>query len=209
MLSRKLDLSSSNTPPNRTITSPTNIPCAKQRNILLTPKSLRLHKKSRMIARLRSQINRYRQEKKFASRIKIKQDVETIINASSKFLEKEALILFASQLRLSVKNKYAKRYSDEVKDIALSIKYHSPKTYKLLQKFLHIPTIRTLNEYQNKFSISPGLNFTVLNQLKNNFRNCTFHDRLVSILFDEISLATEVHYDAANDFFHGYADDGT
>lgn len=95
-----------------------------------------------------------------------------------------------------------------MKDIALSIKYHSPRTYKFLQRIMSLPSIRTLNEYQRKFSVSPGLNSTVLNQLRNDFLNSTPQDRLVSVLFNEISLATEVHYDAANDFFHGYADDG-
>jgi hypothetical protein len=62
---------------------------------------------------------------------------------------------------------------------------------------------------KKKNPLSPGLSSTVLNQLKTAFAGSPPEERLINVLFDEISLATEVHYDAANDFFNGYADDGT
>jgi len=53
-----------------------------------------------------------------------------------------------------------------------------------------------------------GINETVLLQLKNNFANAPRKDKLVSLLFDEINLTSEVHYDPHFDYFKGLADDG-
>lgn len=53
-----------------------------------------------------------------------------------------------------------------------------------------------------------GINETILLQLKNTFANVPRKDKIVSLLFDEINLTYEVHYDPHSDYFKGLADDG-
>jgi hypothetical protein len=111
-------------------------------------------------------------------------------------------------LRLCNISKNRRRYTNELKDIALSVKYHSPKAYRFLRKFLHLPSERTLSEYQKQFPIYPGLNETVLKQLKTSLGGLDKKDRLVNVLFDEINLSEEIHYDNHLDEFKGLADNG-
>ncbi|XP_046594305.1 uncharacterized protein LOC124294160 [Neodiprion lecontei] len=139
----------------------------------ITPKTLRIGTQRRSISRLRSKIYRVRHQSNPTVKQKKKlseQKIESIIQDSAPFLFKEAKILFETQLRLAGLNKYGKRYADNLKDIALSILYHSPKARKYLKKFLNLPSERTLRNYQSKFPIYPGLNKSVLNSLKAKFR---------------------------------------
>ena len=71
-----------------------------------------------------------------------------------------------------------------------------------------MPTIRTLNEYEKQFPIYPGLNETVLNELKRNSQKLSIEARVVNILFDEINLTAEIQYDNHLDQFKGIADNG-
>lgn len=47
----------------------------------------------------------------------------------------------------------------------------------------------------------------VFDKFSNIFKNRPLKDRVISILFDEISLASEIHYDPNKDQFSGVADD--
>lgn len=174
---------------------------------LLTPKALRLNAQKRTIKALRSKIYRLQRDKK-KSIPKKSVEIEKIITQSARYLSKTAQTLFATHLRLSCVKSTRKRYSDEFKDLALSILYHSPKAYRFLKKIINLPSERTLREYQKKCPIYVGVNETVLLQLKHTFANAPKKDKLVSLLFDEINLTPEVHYDPSSDYFKGLADDG-
>lgn len=173
----------------------------------LTPKSLRLNAQKRTIKALRSKIYRLQRDKR-KTIPKKSVEIEKIITQSARYLSKTAQTLFATHLRLSCIKNSRKRYSDEFKDLALSILYHSPKAYRFLKKIINLPSERTLREYKKKCQIYVGINETVLLQLKNTFANVSKKDKLVSLLFDEINLTSEVHYDPHSDYFKGLADDG-
>jgi hypothetical protein len=68
--------------------------------------------------------------------------------------------------------------------------------------------IYRLKEHKQQFPIHPGLNETVLKQLKTSLGGLNKKDRLVNVLFDEINLSEEIHYDNHLDEFKGLADDG-
>ena len=169
---------------------------------------MRITTQKRRIANLRSRIQRFQKQKKNLTQSSVDIEIDSVINTCAKYLDKDAHTFFASHLRLCGVKKNRRRYTKELKDIALSIKYHSPKAYRFLCKILHLPTIRTLNEYEKQFPIYPGLNQTVLNELKRRSEQLPIEARVVNILFDEINLTTEIHYDNHLDQFKGIADNG-
>lgn len=131
--------------------------------LTLTPKTLRLRKQKKIIAILRSKINRLKKIKNNKSQYKKhKVKVQKLIEKNAEFLPKKAHIFLKTQLCLSICNKYGRRYDNNFKDIALSILYHSPKTYRFLKTVLTLPSERTLREYQKKFPIRVGLNEIIL-----------------------------------------------
>jgi len=153
--------------------------------LILTPKTLRLRKQKKLLAALRSKINRLDKMKKNKIQYKKHQiKIQKLIEESEALLPKKALqkanILFKAQLHLSVRNKYGKRYDNNFKDIALSILYHSPKTYWFLKKIMNLPSERTLREYQKRFPIRIGLNKIILSELKCKFKNVPIKNKVVS-----------------------------
>ncbi|XP_043466375.1 uncharacterized protein LOC122501157 isoform X2 [Leptopilina heterotoma] len=90
----------------------------------------------------------------------------------------------------------------------LSMLYLSPRNYKLLRNICSLPSERTLREYQRRVPVSPGFNKTIMSELKNQFKNQPIENKVVTLLFDEINLVSEIHYDPNTDKFVGVADDG-
>lgn len=58
---------------------------------------------------------------------KRKTKITELLDDAFSFLSKPAKILFTSQLLLNKRSKNNRQYSDELKDIALSIYFQSPK----------------------------------------------------------------------------------
>ncbi|XP_043461559.1 uncharacterized protein LOC122507178 isoform X2 [Leptopilina heterotoma] len=176
----------------------------------ISPKTLKLNSYKRTIALLRSRINRLKQTKnsRINDKQKTKVHLEKLIKETSSYLRKEAQILFETQLRLSQCKKSGRRYSDELKDLCLSMLYLSPRNYKLLRNICSLPSERTLREYQRRVPVSPGFNKTIMSELKNQFKNQPIENKVVTLLFDEINLVSEIHYDPNTDKFVGVADDG-
>lgn len=65
-----------------------------------------------------------------------------------------------------------------------------------------------MRTYQKSFTVQPGLQTIVLNQIKENLQKAPLRDRVVNVLFDEISLQPEIHFDPHKDMFVGIADEG-
>lgn len=177
---------------------------------IMTPKSRHISTQKRTILALRSKINRLKltRNNKLNNKTIQQQKLEEIV-AGCAFLPEKLRTLLTSQLLLSKSSKNNRRFSDDFKDIALSIFYHSPKTYRFLKTIITLPSVKTLRTYQNKFPVYTGFNETVLANLKECFEKAPLKDRAVSIMIDEISLTAEIHYDRGTDKFIGLVDDGT
>lgn len=71
-----------------------------------------------------------------------------------------------------------------------------------------MPTERILREYQKRCPVNPGLNEQILILIRESFKNASISNKVVSLLFDEISFNPEIHYDKTADEFKGVVDDG-
>jgi DNA transposase THAP9 len=114
----------------------------------------------------------------------------------------------SSQLRLGQFKRKGRRYLENDKTFALALYYCSPKAYRFLRKNFCLPTIRSLRRWLQGMQVSPGLNDNVLAMLKLKSQLLSTSDRIVSIVFDEMSLKELVAYDARADQFHGFVELG-
>ncbi|XP_069693711.1 uncharacterized protein [Periplaneta americana] len=118
--------------------------------------------------------------------------------------------IYEAQVQIGKIHKHGYRWSDVMKDFSLSLFYHSPKGYNFMEKLFLLPSIKTLQSYQNKIDIQPGLMQPVLTTLKP-LAAGPLSDRsenVCSLIIDEIAICQQLHYDSKSDMIKGFADDG-
>lgn len=99
------------------------------------------------------------------------------------------------------------RYSDELKSFALTLYFYSPKAYIFLRNHISLPHPSTLRLLLSTHNCNTGFMKEVFEFLK---RSVEKNDYLknVSIVFDAMSIRSELTYDKKMDKFWGYVDYG-
>ena len=118
--------------------------------------------------------------------------------------------LYQAQMQMGKISKHGHRWSEDMKDFSLSLFYHSPKAYKFVTKIFQLPSVRTLQNYQSKVDIEPGLLQPVLTTLKSLAAGplSDKSENVCSLIIDEIAIRQHLHYDLKSDMIKGFADDG-
>ena len=83
-----------------------------------------------------------------------KNQIDDMIQKSSKFLNKGALDFFSMQLEQSLQKR--RRWSPQNKAYSLALYHSSAKTYSLLRKKFILPSIETLRKMMKGVDIYPG-----------------------------------------------------
>jgi hypothetical protein len=132
-----------------------------------------------------------------------------LIRESKPFLSKEAHTLFSNELKSSFRNKFNRRYDDDMKELCLLWYYASPKGYRTISKALNLPTTRTLRNWQAQLKVDPGINHAIVESIRKHFSGCDEESpKIASLVFDEISINEELHYDVSRDRIIGVVDTG-
>lgn len=107
------------------------------------------------------------------------------------------------------KNKSNKgtRFSDELKSFALTLYFYSARAYRYLRNFVSIPHPSTLRRLLATHNCNVGFISEVLNYLKGAVKE---NDNLqnVALIFDAMSIRSEIKYDHKSDKYWGYVDYG-
>jgi len=148
---------------------------------------------------------------KYKKQIKIlKQKVKLHSDTSDPNLEvpmnKVCSQFIRSQYRLMMKPKKGRRYENSDKEFALALYYCSTKSYVLLQKFFCLPSMNSLRSWLNNLHVTSGINLTVLQLLKIKSEKLRQEEKVISLIFDEMSLQEHLNYDARADIFEGFED---
>lgn len=99
-----------------------------------------------------------------ASTASCSKQLETSITLEDvhKYLEQnysqESCTLLKNQLNLLNKSEKGCRYTDELKQFALSVYFLGPKAYKQMSTMYRLPSKSTLNRFTRKWIINPGFN---------------------------------------------------
>lgn len=125
----------------------------------------------------------------------MKREVETLHSQLTNAKElKDTLESFPSgsfllqQLKLFIRKKKGRRYSDHDKNFAMALHYSSASAYRMLGKMFCLPTERSLRSWLQALQVKEGLNETVLKILSLKAESLQLADRVVSVVMDEISL---------------------
>lgn len=99
------------------------------------------------------------------------------------------------------------RYTDDVKSFALTVYFYSAKAYRFLRNYLHLPHPSTLRRLLSTHNCNVGFMSEVLDYLKT---VAAENDSLknVALIFDAMSIRTELRFDLKTDKYWGYVDYG-
>ncbi|XP_039304365.1 uncharacterized protein LOC120357595 [Solenopsis invicta] len=103
-----------------------------------------------------------------------------------------------------------RQYENKEKALALTLyKTMGKRSYNCLRNvFQHIPSIQTLQLVLQKIPLAPGLNPLILRHLENISKKMTIKNKVCILIWDEVSIQSNVMYDVRRDIIYGYEDWG-
>jgi hypothetical protein len=159
-----------------------------------------IHAQNKKIKRLQATIKRLKLSKK--------KQADALDKALEK-LPKNLANFIKAQIKLHVIKKKGRRYSPELKSLAISIYHASGKAYRLLTKLFILPTKSSLRRYISKMPTLPGFSQGAINIIKSKVSQIGEQERLVTLCMDEVSLKTHLYYDISADKIVGLKDYGS
>ena len=113
-------------------------------------------------------------------------------------------------LQINQRNRKAqgRRYSSNDRSFASALHYCSSKSYRFMQKHFSLPSTRSLRNWLQNAEVEPGVNKMVLSLLEIKAKKMKREEKVVSLVFDEISIKSSLSYDFQQDRLEGYEDFG-
>lgn len=113
-----------------------------------------------------------------------------------------------SQIRLSNKNPKGRRFTLQDKVLALVLQKQSGRAYRMFRKIFAMPSRKTTNELLNRIPINAGINKTIFNNLKLNVDKMKAHEKLCTVVFDEMALEPNICINTQKNQLDGFEDFG-
>ena len=92
--------------------------------------------------------------------------------------------------------------------LALAIFKQSAQAYRLLSRIFILPTSRSLRTFLCRIHLKPGVNQIIINHLKNQGEGMSDIQKVCYLMWDEMSLDSQVYYDEKGDKITGFEDWG-
>ncbi|KAF0746755.1 THAP-type domain-containing protein [Aphis craccivora] len=118
-----------------------------------------------------------------------------------------ATIFTKLQLRETNNKVKGRRFSLEEKLLSLSPYKKSAKSYSILSKLFTLPGRRTLTNLLSKLPTGTGIDKTIIKVLGQNVKNLTSRQKYCVVLFDEMSLESNLQY-CCTGSISGFEDNG-
>lgn len=114
------------------------------------------------------------------------------------------------KMQVSRKKKTTKTWATDEKNLALSIFYKSPSTYKFLRisKNINLPAESSLKRWIGNSKFKTGFNPNVFKQLKIKADTMDEQERYCTLVFDEMKIKNFLEYSKYLDLVEGYEDLG-
>lgn len=173
--------------------------CLFEGNIDDTPKTKLLKKTATTLFKKnraqRSQIGRLRGKTKMNKSLK-----------SADFRTEFSKTLAIMQLR---KKNTKKEWTNEEKNLCLSLHYKSPATYNFLrQQGVVLAAPSTIRRWLTKSNCLPGLSSDVFKNIQKRFENASIKEKACVLCFDEMSIMSSLEYSKKYDIIEGFEDLG-
>ena len=113
------------------------------------------------------------------------------------------------KIKLHGKKKQGRRYSPELKSLAISIFHASGKAYRLLSKLFILPSNSSLHRYISRMPDKTGISQGSLKIMEKKVMQMNPREKECTLCMDEISLKTNLFYSVPSDKIIGLEDFGS
>lgn len=106
--------------------------------------------------------------------------------------------------------KKTRKWNTQEKQLALSIYYKSPATYKFMREKLkfRLPCLTTIKSWLSLYNLSTGVNTKAYTNLGNKVKTMEDNEKESVLVFDEMAIKKSLEYNARYDFIEGFEDLG-
>lgn len=131
---------------------------------------------SQKINRLKKKLEKKRQSKEGRD--------ETSLNEALDKLPENLAHFVRMQIKLHGKKKKGRRYSPQIKSIAVSLYHASGKAYRMLSKLFILPSKTSLRRYISKMPTATGISQGALNIIKKKVDSMSDDEKLCTLCVD-------------------------
>ena len=85
------------------------------------------------------------------------------------------------------------RYSNDIKEFAVSLHFYSPRAYKFVRKTLHLPHPATLRSWEGNVVCEPGFLSNAMKSFSTKLQQSDENE--CALIVDEMSIRTETKWD--------------
>jgi hypothetical protein len=136
-------------------------------------------------------------------------DSNLLIQALSSSLTVSTSLFLASFCRNSRHRPKGRRWSLKEKVLALSLLERNPKSYTFLHSLFPLPTRRSLQSILNTVHFRTGINAHVFYILKRTLWTMSDGDKMCCLMFDEMSIRENLHFNQKFGCIDGFEDLGS
>lgn len=104
------------------------------------------------------------------------------------------------------RTKHGRRYSAKQKSMCLAFYKQSPKLYRFQERSFVLPTKKTLGRHSANLLFKSGVDFKVLEAVKNSTKDWPQNHKYCAISWDEVSLEERLDYCHARDVIDGFVE---
>ena len=172
-----------------------------------TPPGLK-HK--RALGKLQARLSRARKKlRKFEQGDQKKLGMKALLNSLDEYLPPKSVNFFKNQIKNCQKSPRGVRFAEVDKLFALRIWFHSRSAYHILRQLLpSLPSKSTLIRQLRSTAIYPGFQGQVFDALKVKVSAMAEADKQCVLIFDEMSLKSDLTYNSHDDYIEGLEDFG-
>ncbi|CAB4022717.1 DNA transposase THAP9-like [Paramuricea clavata] len=135
----------------------------------------------------------------------IKSDVADKLHAS---FDKIQLSIFQNVQKNSQSLPCGRRYTDDIKEFALTLYFYSPKAYQYVRSILPLPNPSLIRKWASSVDCEPGFLKEAFKALSDEVKQC-LDKKDCYLIMDAMSIRKETVWDKKNDRYDGFINYGT
>ena len=125
-------------------------------------------------------------------------------------LPEKVRCFFAAQLKAVEVNRSGMRWSRQIIEMALGIKFRSTAAYKfLISQGFALPSVRTLQRSIEDVCVYSGPCLTLTDLMDKKLNAMKPDDRMATLSLDAMKISPVIRYDESKDFIKGYEEAGS
>lgn len=124
----------------------------------------------------------------------------------SKKLNESQCEFIKMQLTNHGRTKHGRRYTVKQKSLCLAFYKQGPKLYRFMETIFVLPTKKTIGRHGATLIFKSGVDYKMLDAIKNAIKDWPEKDKYCSVSWDEVSVDEHLDYNPSQDCIEGFVE---